>query len=73
MLETDYLGNQSDKRLYINLRYGLGYTKEIEKPSRNDSKLNVTVEVKAPLTKKMRFRVWGYTNGEYFICCRMAA
>lgn len=71
--ESEFFGNKSNEKVYIDLRDSLGYTDEIEKPSRNDSKLNVTVEVKAPLTKKMRFRVWGYTNGEYFICCRMAA
>ena len=43
----------------------LGYTDEIEKPSRNDSKLNVTTELSNPLAKKMRLRAWGYTNGEY--------
>ena len=48
----------------------LGNTDEIEKPSRNDSKLNVTIELRNPLAKKkkkkMRLRVWAYANGEYF-------
>ena len=47
------------------MRDSFGYTDEIEKPSRNDSKLNVTIELRNPLAKEMRLRVWGYTNGEY--------
>ena len=34
--------------------------------SRNEFKLNVTIELRYPLAKKkMRLRVWGYTNREY--------
>ena len=65
LLESDYFGTKSDEKIYIDLRDSLGYTDEIEKPSRNDSKLNVTIELRNPLAKKMRLRVWGYTNGEY--------
>ena len=65
LLESDYFGTKSDEKIYIDLRDSLGYTDEIEKPSRNDSKLNVTIELRNPLAKEMRLRVWGYTNGEY--------
>ena len=51
--------------LAIDLRDNLGCTNEIEKPSRSGSKLTVTVELKSTLMNKMRFRVWGYKNGEY--------
>ena len=47
------------------MRDSLRYTDEIEKPSRNGSKLNVTTELRNPLAKKMRLRVLVYTNGEY--------
>ena len=47
------------------MRDSLGYTDEIEKPSRNGSKLNVTTELRNPLAKKMRLRILVYTNGEY--------
>ena len=47
------------------MRDSLGYTDEIEKTSRNDSKLNVTIELRNSIPKKMRLRVWGYTIGEY--------
>ena len=49
-----------------NFRDSLGYAEEIEKPSRNDSKLNVTIELNVALAKKKkRLRVWGYKNSEY--------
>ena len=37
----------------------------LEKPTRNDSKMTITIETKTLLVKKMRLRVWDYTNGEY--------
>ena len=46
------------------------YTEEIEKPSRNDTKLKVTTETKPPLAKKLRLRIWGYTNDEYLYMLR---
>ena len=63
--ENTYMSNTSNERIYIDLRDGIGYTNEMERPSRNDSKLKLTIETKMPLTKKMRPRVWCYTNGEY--------
>ena len=63
--ENEYFRNKFDERLYVNLRPSHGYTDELEKPARNDSKMTITLETKTSLTKKMRLRVWGYTNGEY--------
>ena len=65
LLESDYYGTRSDEKIYIDLWDSLGYTYGIEKLSRNDSKLNVTMELRNALAKEMRLRVWGYTNGEY--------
>ena len=63
--ENTYMSNTSDERIYIDLRDSLGYTNKMERPNRNDSKLKLTIETKIPLMKKIRLRVWGYTNGEY--------
>ena len=41
------------------------YTNEIEKQSRNDSKMTINIELKNSLSKKMRLMVSGYTNGKY--------
>ena len=65
LLKSDYFGTNSNEKIYIDLRDSLGYTDEIEKASRNDSKLNVYSELRNILRKKMRLRVSGYTNGEY--------
>ena len=56
--------------MYIGLQDSMGYTGKIKKPSRNNTKLTITIETKSPLAKKMRLRVWGYTNGEYFYMLR---
>ena len=62
---NEYFGDDSDERLYVDLRQSNGYTEELEKPSRNNSKMSITIENKNSLTKKNELRVWGYTNGEY--------
>ena len=59
LLKSNYFGNKFDEKVYINLRRSLGYANEIEKPSRNDSKLTVKIELKNALTHKKRLRVWG--------------
>ena len=56
--------------MYIGLQDSMGYTDKIKKPSRNNTKLTITIETKSPPAKKMRLRVWGYTNGEYFYMLR---
>ena len=65
LLESDCFGNKSDETVYIDLRYSLGYTNKIEKPSRNNSKLTGTIELKNALIHKVRLRVWEYTKGDY--------
>ena len=60
--ENTYMSNTSDERIYIDLRDSVGYTNEMERPSGNDSKLKLIIEAKIPLTKKIRLRVWGYTQ-----------
>ena len=69
LLKLDYSGTKSDEKTYIDLRNSLGYTDEIEKPSKNDSKLNVTIELRNPFAKKkMRLRVWDIQTVNTFIC-----
>ena len=63
--KIEYFSDRFDERLYVDLRTRRGYTDELEKPTRNNSKMTITIETKTPLIKKMRLRVWGYTNGEY--------
>ena len=76
---TDYINNpvyqepptgseyfsSSDERVYLDLKASYGYTKEMEKLERNDSKLNLKIQVKSPATHKLRLRIWGYSLEEY--------
>ena len=55
----------SDERLYIDLRRSKGHTGEFERVNLNDSDITITIELKNPLTKKMRLKVTGYYQGEY--------
>ena len=55
----------SEEKVYIDLRRGKGQTGEFERVNHDDSDLTITVELKAPKTKKMRLHVTGYYQGEY--------
>ena len=52
--ETKYFGDDSDEILYVDLRQSDCYTDELEKPTKNDSKMTITIETKNVLRKKMR-------------------
>ena len=63
--ENDYNGVWSDERVYLDLRVNASYTSEEEKLETNDSKINLSIELKNSVTKKLRLRVWSYSLGEY--------
>ena len=63
--ENSYFANDSDKRIYVDLRQAKGYMRKLEKPKQNDSKMTITIETRQSISKKMRLRDWGYANGEY--------
>ena len=63
--EQNYFTN-TDKKLYIDMRRSESYTDELEKLTRDDSDLLLTVKLKAAATKKMRLRVTGYSQAEYY-------
>ena len=46
--ENEYFSDKFDERLYVDLIPSHGYTDELEKPTRNDSKMTITIETKAP-------------------------
>ena len=48
------------------MRRSKGYTDELEKLTRDDSNITLTVELKAAATKTMRLRVAGYSQAEYY-------
>ena len=55
----------SDKRVYIDIRWSKGYTGEFERVNRDDSDLSITINLKVAAAKKMRLHVTGYFQGEY--------
>ena len=63
--EDFYKKARSDKKLYVDLRRGRGYSAELERIVRNDSSLTLTITLKDAAVKKMRLRVVGYYQGEY--------
>ena len=49
-----YTSTESDERLYIDIRRGRGYTRELEKIVRNDSSLTMTITLRNAAARKMR-------------------
>ena len=62
--EEDYNEVKSDGRIYLDLTANSRYTNEAEKLQSFDSKINVSMQLKATATKKLRLRVWVYSIGE---------
>ena len=48
------------------MRRSKDYTDELEKINRDDSGLAVTIGFKEAATKKLRLRIIGYSQGEYW-------
>ena len=63
--EDNYREIRSDERVHLDLRASFGYSKEAEKLERNNSKINLRIQLKEAVTKKLRFRVWAHSLGEY--------
>ena len=52
--EKDYFRDNFDERLYIDMRRSKGYTNELEKLTRNDGGVTLTIKFKQAAAKK-----WG--------------
>ena len=64
--EFKYRDNTKDDRIYIDMRRSKGNYDELEKITRDDSGLVIYIKLKAAATNKMRIRVVGYSQGEYW-------
>ena len=64
--EFEYRENTKDDRIYIDMRRSKGNYDELEKITRDDSGLVIYIKLKAAATAKMRLRVVGYSQGEYW-------
>ena len=63
--EGTYFSVKNDERVYLDLRASSGYVKEAEKLERNNSKINLQINLKAAAKYKLRVRIWAYSLSEY--------
>ena len=65
--EDKFTDNDTDGRIYIDMRRSKGYTDEPEKLNRDNSSLAVIIGLKEAAPKKLRLRLTGYSQAEYWI------
>ena len=63
--EDKFTDNDTDDKIYIDMRRSKGYTDKLEKLNRDDSSLAVTVGLKEAAAKKLRLRITGYSQADY--------
>ena len=63
--EDTYFSVKNDERVYLDLKASSGYVKEAEKRERNNSKINLQINLKAAAKYKLRVRIWAYSLSEY--------
>ena len=64
--EDEFTTNNTDDRIFIDMRRIKGCTDELEKINRDDSGPAVTTGFKESAAKKLRLRITGYSQGEYW-------
>ena len=64
--EDEFTTNDTDDRIWIDMRRSKDYTDELEKIYHDDSGLAVTIGFKEAAAKKLRLRIIGYSQGEYW-------
>ena len=63
--EDKFTDNETDDRIYIDMRRSKGYTDELEKINRDDSGIALTISLKEAAPQKLRFRITGFSQAEY--------
>ena len=64
--EDKFTDNERDGRTYINMRRSKGYIDELEKLNRDDNGIALTISLKEAAAKKIRFRITGFSQAEYW-------
>ena len=64
--EDEFTTNEKDDRIVIDMRRSKRYTDELEKLNGNDSGLAVIINLKKAAAKKLRLRVTGFSQAEYW-------
>ena len=65
--EDAHNGVRSDERLYLDLKASAAYTTEMEKLERNDSKINLAIQLKDAATKQNKAKNIGIFTRWIFI------
>ena len=64
--EDEFTTNSKDDRIFMDMGRSKGYTDELEKLNRDDSSLAVVITFKEATAKKLRLRVTGFSQAEYW-------
>ena len=64
--EDVFTTNDTDDRIWIDMRRSKGYTGKLEKINRDDSGLAVVIGFKGAAAKTLRLWIVGYSQGEYW-------
>ena len=64
--EDTFADNETDDRIYIDMRRNKDYADELEKLNHDDSGLGVSIGLKEAAAKKLRPRITGYSQAEYW-------
>ena len=64
--ENIFTTNDAGNRTWIDMRRSKGYTDELEKINRDDRGHAVVISFKEAAAKKLRLRIVGYSQGEYW-------
>ena len=63
--KEEYFSFKSDEKIYLDLRAASGYVREAEKLERNDSKINLQINLKEAAKFNLRVRIWAYSLSKY--------
>ena len=64
--EDKFTENERDDRIYIDMRRSKCYADELQKINRDDSGIALTISLKSAASKKLRFRITGFSQAEYW-------
>ena len=64
--KDEFTTNDTDNRIWIDMRRSKGYTDRLEKINREDSGLAVVIGFKEAAAKKLSLQIVGYSQGEYW-------
>ena len=64
--EDKFTSNETDDRIYIDMRRSKGYTDELEKLNHDDSGLPVAIGLKEAAPKKLRVQITGFSQAKYW-------